>query len=393
MTFSTTRANQALKQEIQTDSNPIESLSASREAVGKELFNNVLSFQNPIENGGRILWSTQTKDIPMPNLDPDTASVVLSALLSSVSDVESKGKMKIIISNMNSTEELNKEIFKKMSENIKKAAEIAKQQRSAQISKDASLGLSTAAAIFGMIGAALFTLATGGAGVGALIIASFSVTQAVMGVADRIAQATDAKITNVNGEKVKLKISWEGMVESITDYSGAIPQSIKDKGPAEVNKYKQELAMGFSMAISLTLAIASIALGAGSILSAGDKIGKAVKEAASLSEKVGRQVTGAISQITEMTSTMAEIGDSFSQAVSAGYGISIADINFNMKQADNQKNFQLAMKDQINKFLESNRQSLEKNIEWLSSSFEMLGSIVADVRDTGSRSVSSMGRV
>jgi hypothetical protein len=300
--------------------------------------------------------------------------------------------MQIMVSNMKTNDSLNKEIFKNMSDNIKKATEIANQRKSQQISNDVGLGFSTAAAILGLIATVALSVFSLGVGAPAVIAAALGVGQAMMSVADRIAESTEAKWKKSDGTEARIKISWEGMMERIMDNRDLIPQAIKDKGDDAVKKYQQEITMAYSIALTITMLGASMVAGFASVTGNASKVADAVQNAAKLSAKLNVHIANWTSQATEAISSGAQVVEAASMIVSGSYGVSIAVINFEMKEADNKKNYFFAMQEAVNQHLDSNRDAIAKNIETLGSAYETMGSVVADVRDVATRSSSAISR-
>ncbi len=367
-------------------------VSAERAKRGASLFKNIISLQDRYQGSVLLPKNVSSQTIPSPNMDPDTAAVFMMALMSQVSENESKGIMQIMVSNMNTNDLLNKEIFKNMSDNIKKAAEIANQRKSQQISNDVGLGFSTAAAILGLIATVALSVFSLGVGAPAVIAAALGVGQAMMSVADRIAESTEAKWKKSDGTEARIKISWEGMMERIMDNRDLIPQAIKDKGDDAVKKYQQEITMAYSIALTITMLGASLIAGFASVTGNASKVADAVQNAAKLGAKLNVHIANWTSQATEAISSGAQVVEAASMIVSGSYGVSIAVINFDMKEADNKKNYFFAMQEALNQYLDSNRDAIAKNIEILGSAYETMGSVVADVRDVATRSSSAISR-
>jgi len=367
-------------------------VSVQRAKLGESLFSNVINLQDRYQGSVLLPKSIFLPTIPAPSMDPDTAAVFMMALMSQVSESESKGIMQIMVSNMKTNDSLNKEIFKNMSDNIKKATEIANQRKSQQISNDVGLGFSTAAAILGLIATVALSVFSLGVGAPAVIAAALGVGQAMMSVADRIAESTEAKWKKSDGTEARIKISWEGMMERIMDNRDLIPQAIKDKGDDAVKKYQQEITMAYSIALTITMLGASLVAGFASVTGNASKVADAVQNAAKLSAKLNVHIANWTSQATEAISSGAQVVEAASMIVSGSYGVSIAVINFEMKEADNQKNYFFAMQEAVNQYLDSNRDAIAKNIETLGSAYETMGSVVADVRDVATRSSSAISR-
>jgi hypothetical protein len=145
--------------------------------------------------------------------------------------------------------------------------------------------------------------------------------------------------------------------------------------------------------MTVSCMVASIACGFSGISKSAASVVEVTKQAVSLGAKIGTQIANKAATTTEIFSNTAEAVGAVSTVVSAGYGISIAFINFDMKEADNQKNFLAASNEAINKFIDSQRDSIAQNIQSMGDTFETLGSIVADVREVNERSAASIGRV
>lgn len=370
-------------------SRPEDPALVQRAKLGESLFNNIINLQDRYQGNVLFPKGVFSPTIPAPNMDPDTAAVFMMALMSQVSESETKGMMQNIVSNMADKDVRNQEIFKIMSDNIKRAAETAKQEKSKKLSDDIGLGFQVAALILGLVALSVFT---GGITAPAVIGAAIGVVTTMMSVADRIAEAADAKWTKSDGTQVRLKISWEGMMERIMDDPALIPQAIKDQGDAGIKKYKEDITMAYSIGITIMLLGASLLAGFASVSGSASKMADAVKKAGDLGAKMTALISARASQGTEILSSITQVGEAASMVVSGGYGISIAIINFNMKEADNKKNSFFAMQDALNQLLDSNRDAIAKSIETLGSNYELMASVVADVRDVATRSSSAISR-
>lgn len=356
-----------------------------RAKLGESLFSNIINLQDRYQGSVLLPKGVFLPTIPAPNMDPDTAAVFMMALMSQVSESETKGMMQNIVSNMTEKDARNKEIFKIMSDNIKKATEIANQQKSKKLADDIGLGFQVAALILGGIALSVFTA---GITAPAVIGLAIGAVMTLMSVADRTAEALDAKWTKKDGTEAKLKISWEGMMERMMDNPDLIPQEIKDKGAGAIKKYQDDVAMGVSIGLTVLMLGASLAAGFAGVTGSASKMADAVKKAGDLGAKMTTLITARASQGAEIFSSMAQVGEAASMIVSGGYGISIAIINFDMKEADNKKQSFFAMQDALNQFLDSNRDAIARSIETLGSNYETMASVVADVREVSSRSLS-----
>ena len=361
----------------------------ARAKIGDSLFNNPLSIQGRYEGSVLLPKALFAQTIPAPKMDPDTAAVFMMSLMSQVSESETKGMMQNIVTNMTNKDLLNKEIFKQMSDNIKKAVEIANQQKSKKISDDIGLGFQVAAMVLGAVALSVFT-----AGITAPVVIGLAIgaVMTMMSVADRFAEALDAKWEKSDGTESRLKISWEGMMERIMDDPALIPQAIKDQGDAGIKKYKEDITMAFSIGITIMLLGASLLAGFASVTGSVNKMADAVKKAADLGAKISVQLSARASQGMEILSSGAQVAEAASMVCSGGYGISIAFINFDMKEADNKKNSFFAMQDALNQFLDSNRDAIARSIETLGSAYASMSSVVSDVRDVATRSSSAISR-
>jgi hypothetical protein len=360
-----------------------------RAKLGESLFNNVINLQDRYKGSVLLPKGVFLPTIPAPNMDPDTAAVTMMALMSQVSESETKGMMQNIVSNMTTKDELNKKIFETMSENIKKAREIANQQKSKKLADDIGLGFQVAAMVLGAVALSVFTA---GITAPAVIGLAIGAVMTMMSVADRVAEALDAKWEKSDGTESRLKISWEGMMERIMDDPALIPQAIKDQGDAGIKKYKEDITMAYSIGITIMLLGASLLAGFASVTGSVNKMADAVKKAADLGAKISVQLSARASQGMEILSSGAQVAEAASMVCSGGYGISIAYINFDMKEADNKKNSFFAMQDALNQFLDSNRDAIARSIETLGSNYETMASVVADVRDVATRSSSAISR-
>jgi hypothetical protein len=360
-----------------------------RAKLGESLFNNIINLQDRYQGNVLLPKGVFSPTIPAPNMDPDTAAVFMMALMSQVSESETKGMMQNIESNMLTKDESNKKIFEIMSDNIKKAKKIADQQKSSKLSDDVGLGFQVGALVLAACALAIFT---GGITAPAIIGMALGAITTMMSVADRICEAADAKWTKSDGTQARLKISWEGMMERILDDPALMPQAIKNQGDAGIKKYKEEITMAYSIGLTIMMLGASLLAGFASVTSSATKMADAVKKAADLGTKISVLISARVSQGMEILSSGAEAVEAASMVVSGGYGISIAMIDFDMKEADNKKNSFFAMQDALNQLLDSNRDAIAKSIETLGSAYETMASVVADVRDVATRSSSAISR-
>jgi hypothetical protein len=171
------------------------------------------------------------------------------------------------------------------------------------------------------------------------------------------------------------------------DDPGTIPKSIKDKGEGAIQKYKEEVTMGVSIACTILMLGASLAAGFAGVTGSASKMADAVKKAGDLGAKMTVLLQARASQIAEIGSSFVQVGEAATMVVSGGYGISIAYINFDMKEADNQKTSFFAMQAALNQFLDSQRDAIATSIETLGSAYATIGSVEADVRDVKARSI------
>ena len=368
---------------------PADPALVQRAKLGESLFKNTLNLQDRYQGSVLLPKGVFLPTIPAPNMDPDTAAVFMMALMSQVSESETKGMMQNIVSNMTTKDLLNQEIFKKMSDNIKKAAEAANQQKSKKLADDIGLGFQVAALILGAVALSVFT-----AGITAPVVIGLALgaLMTTMSVADRISEAVDAKWKKSDDTEVRIKITWEGMMELMMDNPDLIPQDIKNKGEGAIKKYQDDVAMGVSIGLTVLMLGASLAAGFAGVNGSVSKMADAVKKAGDLGAKMTTLISARASQGAEIFSSIAQTGEAASMVVSGGYGISIAIINFDMKEADNKKNSFFAMQDALNQLLDSNRDAIAKSIETLGSKYETMASVVADVREVATRSSSAINR-
>jgi hypothetical protein len=370
-------------------SGPEDLALVQRAKLGESLFNNIINLKDRYQGNVLLPKGVFSQTIPAPNMDPDTAAVFMMALMSQVSESETKGMMQNIESNMTTKDLLNQEIFKKMSDNIKKAAETAKQDKSKKLADDIGLGFQVAALIAGAIALSVFTA---GITAPAIIGLALGALMTMMSVADRISAAVDAKWTKNDDTQARVKISWEGMMERIMDDPFLIPQEVNKKGADAIKKYQEDVTMGVSIGLTILILGASLASGFAGVTGSTSKMADAVKKAGDLGAKMTALISARASQGSEMFSSFAQVGEAASLVVSGGYGISISIINFEMKEADNKKNSFFAMQDALNQLLDSNRDAIARSIETLGSNYETMASVVADVRDVATRSSSAISR-
>ncbi len=326
-----------------------------------------------------------------PNLDPDTAAVILMDMLGKSGDADSKNSMEMLAASFKRSEKLNSTRMKNYSDSIKKAAEAAEKKKAQQTSADVGLGFQVAGAVFGMLGAILLTVFTLGGGAFAIAGAAIGLTTTILDVGTRIAKATGATYDDPRDPKNKkqdLDITIGGAVKRAIEQAEAdnaiyIPRGMNTE---EKKDYLAKVTMGVTITMNLLVAATTIAFGGLSMAGVGKSIGMA-KEASTLSSKViagGAQLFARAASASQIAS---DAGGAASMITKGAYGINIAHITFEKNELDNQKTRMDVWQSILSNDMQSLQSYISNRVKDISDMYEDMATLVANYGQSRSNTI------
>lgn len=264
----------------------------------------------------------------------------------------------------------------KIEEQARKQAEIQKKQKDNQIASDVQLGLGAAMTVFGI----LATILTAGAASPLIAVGmAIGATLTSLDIVNRGLQAGNVKyddpLDKTGSKKNQLDISIGGLVKMAVEKHAATdlgfyPDEIKRKGPAAMEKYRNEVVMGVSIFISIVIAGSTIALSVGGIVSL-----KNAAKAAKDSVDIAKESTKSLSKLAQfgqdnsakiqMINQLAEVGADVVNLGASGYqnisGLLMADTKFSSMLAGAEATRLQAAMDLISGYINA-IQSTSKNV-------------------------------
>jgi F0F1-type ATP synthase assembly protein I len=325
-----------------------------------------------------------------PNMDPDTAVVILMNMIDKSGDANAKNSMEGLQADLKRSEKLNSTRMKNYSDSVKKAAEAAAKQKDQQTASDVGLGFQVAGAVFGLLGAILLTMFTLGGGAAAIVGAVIGMTTTVLDVGTRIAKATGATYDDPRDPKKKeaLDITIGGAVKRAIEQAEAnnaiyIPPGMDDK---QKKQYLSNVTMGMTITMNLLVAATSVLCGGLSIAGAGKAVGMA-KEATSLSEKVIGSAAQLFGKVANASQIVSDAGGAASMITKGAYGIQIANITFEKNELDNQKTRMDAWQSVLSNDMQSQQSYIANQFKSISSLYEDMSTLVSNYGQSQARTV------
>ncbi len=289
-------------------------------------------------------------------LEPDIAQVMTADTLGKSQDEQ----LKTLLNNLKSASEIlddvNKKKMDKLHKRMNTVLEQIKKQQEAKLAGDITFGLSIAASILSLIGAALLTFVSMGAAAPALIGAVIGATTTIMDGVDRGLQEAGVKYTSgpLAGKQATASLAglvgaaWEAMMVSSPEFR-ALPKEEQEKR-----------IMGMQIAVTVGMSIlllgAGIGAGAGSVMKVASE---GVKVGSTLSATMGRVVGSLVGKGAEIAQTITETANSASTISSSVFGIQLANITFESNELDNQRQFFEALAEAVQRLITSNQESFE----------------------------------
>lgn len=302
-----------------------------------------------------VAWNPAPR-IPGMILEPDIAQVMTADTLGKSQDEQLKTLLNNLKSASETLDDVNKKKMDKLHKRMNTVLEQIKKQQEAKLAGDITFGLSIAASILSLIGAALLTFVSMGAAAPALIGAVIGATTTIMDGVDRGLQEAGVKYTSgpLAGKQATASLAglvgaaWEAMMVSSPEFR-ALPKEEQEKR-----------IMGMQIAVTVGMSIlllgAGIGAGAGSVMKVASE---GVKVGSSLSATMGRVVGSLVGKGAEIAQTITETANSASTISSSVFGIQLANITFESNELDNQRQFFEALAEAVQRLITSNQESLE----------------------------------
>ena len=300
-----------------------------------------------------------------PNMDFETAILVVDGLLQKLGDSQVAGAKRTLTAKEKKISEFAGERMKKIQDRIDRIRSQGEAEKKRQTSADVGLGFSTAATVIGIL-AFFATVLTGGLALPFLVAAAVGTAIGAvttgMDVANRIVKADpNATETDPFGNKRHKEVSFGRAfrliqeaqdTQRVKDAGGDIskmPQAEKDA----ITKRWEKTESDGNTAMTVILVAATIACALPSIVSGIKDIIKNGLSAVLKSTTGTKEITqntvettkkvlslrnSAALAVAEATEAAASVGGSVADITSGSYGLQLADINFEIKTIDNQKN-------------------------------------------------------
>jgi len=257
-------------------------------------------------------------------IDPSVLIPLVMVVLNQLEESQVKATMKDLESAEPRYQKTMDAMIAKIEEQAKKQAEIQKKQKNNQIASDVQLGIGAAMTVLGI----LATILTAGAlspliGVGMAIGASLTALDVVNRGLKAGNVQYDDPLDKTGRKKNPLDISISGLVKMAVEKHAStddkfFPLEIIRKGPAAMEKYRNEVIMGVSIFISIAIAASTIALSVGGIVGLknaaksakdGADLAKDATESISKLAKFGQENATTIQMVNQVADAGAEIGN------------------------------------------------------------------------------------
>jgi hypothetical protein len=294
--------------------------------------------------------------IPGMILEPDIAQIMTASELGKSHDEQMKTLLNNLKSASENLDDVNKKKMEKLTKRMQTVMEQIKKQREAKLAGDITFGLSIAASILSLIGAAMLTLVSLGAAAPALVGAVIGTATTIMDGVDRGLQEGGVKYTSG-------PLAGKQATATIAGLVGAMWESILVSSPGfqKLPKEEQEKRiMGMQIAVTVGISVlllgAGIAAGAGSVMKAASE---GVKVANSLSSTMARVVGSLVGKGAEIAQIVTETANSASTISSSVFGTQLAFITFESNELDNQRQFFEALAEAVQRLISSSQESTE----------------------------------
>jgi hypothetical protein len=300
-----------------------------------------------------------------PNMDFETAILVVDGLLQKLGDSQVSDAKRTLTVKEKKISSYAGERMKKIQDRIDRIRSQGDAEKKRQTGADVGLGFSTAATVLGIL-AFFATVLTGGLALPFLVAAAVGTAIGAvttgMDVANRIVQADpNATETDPFGNKRHKEVSFGRAFRLIQEAEDTrkvkeaggditqMPQAEKDKMTQRWQKTETDGNTAMTVilvAATIACALPSIVSGIKDIIKNG--ISAVLKGTASTKEITQNTVettkkiislrNSAALAVGEATEAAASVGGSVADITSGAYGLQLADINFDIKTIDNEKN-------------------------------------------------------
>lgn len=341
-----------------------------------------------------VAWNPAPR-IPGMILEPDIAQLMTADQLGKSQDEQLKTLLSNLKSASENLDEVNKKKMDKLHQRMNKVLEQIKKQEEAKLAGDVTFGLSIAASILSVIGAALLTFVSLGAAAPALIGAVIGATTTIMDGIDRGLQAGGVKYESgpLKGKQATASLTglvsaaWEAIMVSSPEFNALSKE--------EQGKRISGMQIAVAVGMSVFLLGAGIAAGAGGVMRAASD---GVKVASTLSATMGRLAANVVGKGAEMVQIATELANSVGTMSTAVMGVQLANITFESNELDNQRQFFEAMAEAVQRLISSNQESLESIqesiAEFVQNVSESNASYYSTSNDIGAmREISSRNKV
>lgn len=324
--------------------------------------------------------------IPLSGLDPDTANLLVSAVL----DKATLGDVKRMVDQLKfASEKLDKTTKEKIdsfNQRSLKAIEEARKQKDSKVSGDVGFGLSVAGAVLGMIGAVLLTIFSFGGGAPAIVGAAIGLTTTLMDAADRIAKDNNLTWKEGVNKGKQAELSLGGLISAAVQ-EGIAGQPGFSSLPQE--KQKQILSdakTATEIVVTVMVAAGTIACGVGALKNVGTEACKLASKLPDSMIQAGRfGSTGA-----ETLQVMSDLGSGITSLTSGAYGIQIANITFEKNQLDNKKQKFEVVERLISQEISQHQDTATQLLESLSANYDALATANASYYESARRTITAV---
>lgn len=333
--------------------------------------------------------------IDTPVMDPDTAIIVMMSMSDKLNTLDVKNSLASLKSKNEFRKTISEEKIKLLVKNIEEVKKQQETKKSQQVGEDVGLGMGTAGAVLGLIGAIFLAMVTFGGGGLAVAAAVVGLVMSSLDVGTRIAEATGATYLDADKNEKPLDITLGGMVKRITEQ---IVHDDKDFPPGSTPENREqkiaEIVMGMTIFLSVLVAAATIACSAGSMhlaaKAAKDIVGKGIDGAKTVISSLSQQQARFAGNITQILQISAEFTEAVSMVTSGAYGIQLAFNTFDIKELDVQKKQFDNSINLLNDQISTNQDNLKFRVETSSKNYEDFAGVLANCYNSQSKTTLSV---
>lgn len=330
-------------------------------------------------------------------IDADSLSALLGALNESITKEQVKTGTETIKIGAADREAMTKKVKEQMEIAAQKAKEAAEAAENNKIAGWCQAIFGLIGAVLGIVGAVFAAIGTAGAGTPLVVVAVIGAVLAVQDVANMAVKEAGVEVTNVNGDKKALDISFGGMIGAIVDQQlkdGTIVEIRKDASgnyidkegnviqdphldakPGAIFMDEKQLGdwkMGWTITTSLLIAAGTMATGVAGMAG----MERAAKAAAKAGEGLSRAATAA-ERVTEGAQVAADLGQAASTGVQGGIGIKVADLNRDSDRARAGKAYYENMIKEIGMRMNMTQDMIRELVTRMNDAFDQMSASIA----------------